>query len=412
VRDAVVGSVGKSVLSATPARTPTRRGRDVLAVDLDPNPGLAYSLGLPPSDAGLPPETTVEIKGELYGWGSAPELDLATGAMTLSRLAPDGVRYLSPGKIEGKTVNKNEVKRCPGTVRLLVDQAPRRGAPTPRRVSRSFSMAGARACLLAVLAVGAAACGPPASTASPAGPAGSSTSAAPSGAPSTAASRPRAAARWETVVTLSGSGVQQTESFTILPEAIQWRVRWTCDGTQPFRLTTTPGPRRPGPIADETCPAGVSFAIHTGSIRLGVDTPGPWKAIVDQQIDMPLDEAPLAEMATATVAGEGDFYGLDRTGRGTARLFVGADGRRFLRLEGFETEANTDLVVWLTDSARPADSATAFAARRVVLGNLRSTVGDQNYEIPADAAIDIRSVVIWCEPVAIAYTAAALGPSS
>ncbi len=120
---AIVGSggVGKSVVSATLARTLARRGRDVLAVDLDPNPGLAYSLGLAPSDAGLPPETTIEVKGGLYGWGPAPEVDLATGAMTLSRLAPDGVRYLSPGKIDGKTVNKSEVKRCLGTVRLLVD---------------------------------------------------------------------------------------------------------------------------------------------------------------------------------------------------------------------------------------------------------------------------------------------------
>ncbi len=213
-------------------------------------------------------------------------------------------------------------------------------------------------------------------------------------------------------MTLSGSGAQQSEAFSILPDAIQWRVRWTCDGTQPFRLTTTPGPRRPGPIADEPCPSGTSFAIHTGSIRLGVDTPGSWKAIVDQQIDRPLDEPPLVEMATAAVAGAGEFYDLDRKGRGTARLFAGPDGRRFLRLEGFETEANTDLFVWLTDSARPVDSATAFAAKRFVLGNLRSTVGNQNYEIPADAAIDIRSVVIWCEPVAIAYTASALEPTS
>lgn len=123
LRVAIVGSggVGKSVVSATLARTLARRSRDVLAVDLDPNPGLAYSLGIAPSDAGLPPESTVEISGGLYGWGPAPEVDLATGAVTLSHLAPDGVRYLSPGKIDGKTVGKNEVKRCLGTVRLLLD---------------------------------------------------------------------------------------------------------------------------------------------------------------------------------------------------------------------------------------------------------------------------------------------------
>ena len=124
VRVAVVGSggVGKSMVSATLARTLARRGRDVLAVDLDPNPGLAYSLGLEPTDAGLPPETTVQVeRGGLYGWGPAPDVDLATGAVTLSRRGPDGVHYLSPGKIDGSGDAKNEVKRCLGTVRQLVD---------------------------------------------------------------------------------------------------------------------------------------------------------------------------------------------------------------------------------------------------------------------------------------------------
>ena len=124
LRVAVIGSggVGKSMISASLARILSRRGRQVLAVDLDPNPGLAYSLGLPPNDEGLPSESTVRVeKGGLYGWGPAPDLDLSTGALTLSRIAPDGVRYLSPGKIDASGDAKGEVKRCLGTVRQLVD---------------------------------------------------------------------------------------------------------------------------------------------------------------------------------------------------------------------------------------------------------------------------------------------------
>lgn len=235
-----------------------------------------------------------------------------------------------------------------------------------------------------------------------------STTATPNSTTTTVAASTRAAARWETVATFSGAGDGQTEAFEILPDAIQWRVRWTCEGAGPFKLTTTPEPRRAGPITDDDCPNGEAFAIHTGEIRLGVEAGAGWTAIVDQQVDTPLAEEPLAAMANATVEAEGTFYDIDMSGEGTARLFLAADGRRYLRLEGFETANNTDLFVWLTDAARPTNGAEAFDAGRVVLGNLKSTVGDQNYEIPADVPIDVRSVVIWCEPVAIAYTAAAL----
>ncbi len=124
LRVGVVGSggVGKSMISASLARILARRGRSVLAVDLDPNPGLAYSLGLAPNDDGLPAESTVRVeKGGLYGWAPAPEVDLTTAALTLSRVAPDGVRYLSPGKIDASGDAKGEVKRCLGTVRQMVD---------------------------------------------------------------------------------------------------------------------------------------------------------------------------------------------------------------------------------------------------------------------------------------------------
>jgi hypothetical protein len=36
-------------------------------------------------------------------------------------------------------------------------------------------------------------------------------------------------------------------------------------------------------------------------------------------------------------------------------------------------------------------------------------VGNQNYEVPPDVPTErIRSIVIWCEPVSVAYIAAPL----
>jgi len=219
----------------------------------------------------------------------------------------------------------------------------------------------------------------------------------------------KAAARWETVETFAGTGAYETPEFQILPTAVQWRVRWTCDAGR-VRITTSPPPRRPAAMVDEGCPReGTGFSILSGGVRLVVEATGAWKAIVDQQVDTPLDEPPPAGMEAAAVVAQGGFYAVEKEGRGTARLSRLADGRRVLRLEGFEVSQNTDLFVWLSEAVQPRTSVAAIEAERVEIGNLKSTIGSQNYDIPADLPTErIRSIVIWCQPVQIAYTAAAL----
>ena len=177
-----------------------------------------------------------------------------------------------------------------------------------------------------------------------------------------------------------------------------------------MRITATPPPRRPGPVVDAGCPKqGEAFSIQTGRVRFSVQTPGPWRAIVDQQVDTPLDEPLPPDVASAPVVAQGSFYKVERDGKGTARIHRLPDGRRVLRLEGFEVSHNTDLFVWLSEARRPATSAEAVNAGKVSIGNLRSTLGNQNYEIPASVPTErIRSIVIWCEPISVAYTAAAL----
>jgi len=126
----------------------------------------------------------------------------------------------------------------------------------------------------------------------------------------------RSSPRWETVTTFRGSGPTETPEFAIVANAIQWRVRWTCE-TGTLRITTDPPPRRPAPIAESACPAnGHGFAIHTGAIRLGVETGGGWSAVVDQQVDTPLDEAPPAGAASTRVVAEGRFHPVEKPGKG------------------------------------------------------------------------------------------------
>lgn len=239
---------------------------------------------------------------------------------------------------------------------------------------------------------------------------------APSAPSSTTASTEpveRSAPRWETVTTLSGDGATETEPFRILADAIQWRARWQCDGGH-LRVTTVPPPRRKTPLVDAPCPGkGEGFSIVSGAVRLVVEAEGKWGLTVDQQVDFPLREPPLDGMEPAAVVRQGDFFEVEMTGKGAARLYRLPDGRTALRLEGFEVSNNTDLFLWLSEAANPRTSAEAVAAPYIVLGNLKSTVGDQNYVLPAEIPPDkVRSIVIWCAPVAIAYIAAALGSPS
>ena len=229
--------------------------------------------------------------------------------------------------------------------------------------------------------------------------------------PTTAAAGARAAARWATVTTFNGSGPFQSPEFTILPGAIQWRVRYTCS-TGAMRITSSPPPRRPAPVVDAACPKeDTGYSIVTGAVRISIEATGQWKAGVDQQVDTPLDEPLLPGMTPERVVASGSFYKVEVRGEGSAKLYRLPDGRRILRFENFQTGENTDLFVWLSEARRPMTSSEAVNTPYVEIANLKSTIGTQNYEIPASVPTDkIRSIVIWCQPVAIAYAAAGLAP--
>ncbi|MHB1533420.1 MAG: nucleotide-binding protein [Acidimicrobiales bacterium] len=98
------GGAGKSAMAGTFARFLARRGLPVLAIDSDPMPGLAYSLGVAQSDAGIPDDAVVE-RGE---GEEGPRFRLRPGlsaAEAIERYAvtgPDGVRFLQFGKLRGR----------------------------------------------------------------------------------------------------------------------------------------------------------------------------------------------------------------------------------------------------------------------------------------------------------------------
>jgi len=90
------GGAGKSVLAGTLARVLARRRHRVLAVDSDPVPGLAHSLGV------AEPEVTAVLgaaeQSEKDGWRLKRGVGPARAVANFTTPAPDGVRMLQLGK--------------------------------------------------------------------------------------------------------------------------------------------------------------------------------------------------------------------------------------------------------------------------------------------------------------------------
>ncbi len=222
--------------------------------------------------------------------------------------------------------------------------------------------------------------------------------------------RDEVAARWERVTTLRGNR-SANRTVRISRKAVQWRVRWRCRQGG-FSLGLTPPPREGNPFARGKCPGkGKAFAVDTGKLRLRVRTTGRWQATVAQQVTEPLAQPPLPAMKArrARVLASGRFYPIERRGRGKVDLYRLAGGRLALRFEDFEVSPNTDLFVWLSKARKPRTTKQALRSRHNEFASLKATGGNQNYLLPKRVtARSVRSLVIWCRPVRIAYSAAML----
>ncbi|MFP5363568.1 MAG: ArsA-related P-loop ATPase [Thermoleophilia bacterium] len=118
------GGSGKSVLSGTLARVLARRGHQVLAIDSDPMPGLAHSLGVEEPDE--PRLMAAAEKPEKGPW----RLRSGIGPMTVVRRyttpAPDGIRMLQLGKSgkDGLSPVNGSVNAFLATVRRMHEAPP------------------------------------------------------------------------------------------------------------------------------------------------------------------------------------------------------------------------------------------------------------------------------------------------
>jgi hypothetical protein len=147
-----------------------------------------------------------------------------------------------------------------------------------------------------------------------------------------------------------------------------------------------------------------------------VPTAGPTTTAAEQdEAVSPAESAePSESSATTTVPPEpvdlrtGSFVSLDHATTGTVRVLELADGRRFVRLEGFETDNGPDLFVYLSANLAGGPEG-AFDDDFANLGELQGNIGDQNYELPSEVdPARYASVVIWCDRFDAAFGAADL----
>jgi hypothetical protein len=87
-------------------------------------------------------------------------------------------------------------------------------------------------------------------------------------------------------------------------------------------------------------------------------------------------------------------------------------GHRVLRLEDFETDDGPDLNVY--PSPAPVDApAGELDDDFVDLGDLKGSIGNQNYDIPEGVDLDVHStMVIWCVRFGVAFATAAVSAAS
>ena len=164
---------------------------------------------------------------------------------------------------------------------------------------------------------------------------------------------------------------------------------------QPWRLLTRS-------TVDEAVPVAATAATTTPSTTAGPD-------------QMPHADATSGSGGTSvpaqpTTLAQGRFVDGEHATSGTARVIELADGRRYVRLEGFSTSDGPDVHVWLTDQPAGGTNWGRYDdGRSVALGRLKATDGNQNYAIPGDTDLDgLTSVVIWCDRFNVAFGSAPL----
>ena len=131
----------------------------------------------------------------------------------------------------------------------------------------------------------------------------------------------------------------------------------------------------------------------------------PERLVIDQKVN---EQFPTASAASNKLA-SGQFHSGAHETKGTATVFQLADGKKTLRLTDFATSNGPDVHVYLVAADDAKDNDAVTKAGFVDIGSLKGNIGDQNYDLPADADLTkYRAVTIWCKRFSVNFGTAPL----
>ena len=131
----------------------------------------------------------------------------------------------------------------------------------------------------------------------------------------------------------------------------------------------------------------------------------PERLFINQKVN---EQFPTASAASNQLA-SGQFHSGAHETKGVATVFQFADGKKTLRLTSFATSNGPDVHVYLVAAPDAKDNDTVTHAETVDLGSMKGNIGDQNYELPANADLaKYRAVTIWCKRFSVNFGTAPL----
>ena len=131
----------------------------------------------------------------------------------------------------------------------------------------------------------------------------------------------------------------------------------------------------------------------------------PERLFINQRVN---EQAPTA-MAASNQLATGQFHSGAHETKGVATVLQLAGGTKTLRLTNFATSNGPDVHVYLVAATDAKDNDAVTNAGFIDLGSLKGNIGDQNYELPANADLSkYRAVTIWCKRFSVNFGTAPL----